>query len=189
MASLLIFMLPNGNIFHSFLNFYYSTFLDETTRHAMGEQAVSLCKKLGYSSAGTVEFLIDENRNFYFLEMNTRLQVEHPITECITGVDLVQQMIRVAKGHKLNIKQEDIGIRGWAIENRIYAEDPYKNFGLPSIGKRFRVVESDVSAKDKDTIQLVTLRCLYKVQKCCDKHKYCQNTERKLNKASLQEKL
>lgn len=101
----------------------------------MGEQAVSLCKMLDYSSAGTVEFLVDENRNFYFLEMNTRLQVEHPITECITGVDLVQQMIRVAKGHKLNIKQEDIGIRGWAIESRVYAEDPYKNFGLPSIGE------------------------------------------------------
>lgn len=100
----------------------------------MGQQAVSLCKKLGYSSAGTVEFLVDESRNFYFLEMNTRLQVEHPITECITGIDLVQQMIRVAKGHKLNIKQSDIGIRGWAIESRIYAEDPYKNFGLPSIG-------------------------------------------------------
>lgn len=101
----------------------------------MGQQAVSLCKKLGYSSAGTVEFLVDEQRNFYFLEMNTRLQVEHPITECITGIDLVQQMIRVAKGHQLNIKQEDIGINGWAIESRVYAEDPFKNFGLPSIGK------------------------------------------------------
>lgn len=85
----------------------------------MGEQAVKLCKELGYYSAGTVEFLVDENRNFYFLEMNTRLQVEHPITECITGIDLVQQMIRIAKGHTLNIKQEDVKIEGWAIENRV----------------------------------------------------------------------
>lgn len=107
----------------------------------MGEQAVTLCKKLGYSSAGTVEFLVDEQRNFYFLEMNTRLQVEHPITECITGVDLVQQMIRVAKGHKLNIKQEDVKINGWAIESRVYAEDPYKNFGLPSIGRLHKYIE------------------------------------------------
>ncbi|XP_044751477.1 propionyl-CoA carboxylase alpha chain, mitochondrial-like [Coccinella septempunctata] len=114
-----------------------SVFLDEETRKAMGEQAVRLCKELGYYSAGTVEFLVDENRNFYFLEMNTRLQVEHPITECITGVDLVQQMLRIAKGHKLNIKQEDVKINGWAIENRVYAEDPYKNFGLPSVGRLY----------------------------------------------------
>nr|CAI5831370.1 unnamed protein product [Callosobruchus analis] len=107
----------------------------------MGEQAVSLCKKLGYHSAGTVEFLVDENRNFYFLEMNTRLQVEHPITECITGVDLVQQMLRVAKGHKLNITQDDIKINGWAVESRVYAEDPYKSFGLPSIGRLYRYIE------------------------------------------------
>lgn len=107
----------------------------------MGEQAVTLCKQLNYSSAGTVEFLVDEQRNFYFLEMNTRLQVEHPITECITGVDLVHQMIRVAKGHKLNIKQEDVGINGWAIESRVYAEDPYKSFGLPSIGRLFKYIE------------------------------------------------
>lgn len=107
----------------------------------MGEQAVMLCKKLGYSSAGTVEFLVDENRNFYFLEMNTRLQVEHPITECITGVDLVHQMIRVAKGYELNIKQDDVQINGWAIESRVYAEDPYKNFGLPSIGRLYRYIE------------------------------------------------
>nr|XP_023025846.1 propionyl-CoA carboxylase alpha chain, mitochondrial-like [Leptinotarsa decemlineata] len=118
-----------------------SVFLNEETRKAMGEQAVSLCKKLGYSSAGTVEFLVDEKQNFYFLEMNTRLQVEHPITECITGVDLVQQMIRVARGHKLKIRQEDIGINGWAIESRVYAEDPYKNFGLPSIGRLHKYIE------------------------------------------------
>ncbi|CAH0556704.1 unnamed protein product [Brassicogethes aeneus] len=118
-----------------------SIFLDPETRKSMGEQAVNLCKQLGYSSAGTVEFLVDENRNFYFLEMNTRLQVEHPITECITGVDLVQQMIRVAKGHKLNIKQDDVKINGWAIESRVYAEDPYKSFGLPSIGRLHKYIE------------------------------------------------
>ncbi|KAJ8926757.1 hypothetical protein NQ314_020874 [Rhamnusium bicolor] len=118
-----------------------SIFLDEQTRQAMGEQAVSLCKKLGYTSAGTVEFLVNENRKFYFLEMNTRLQVEHPITECITGVDLVQQMVRVAYGHKLNIHQRDIKINGWAIESRVYAEDPYKNFGLPSVGRLHKYIE------------------------------------------------
>ncbi|XP_062866614.1 propionyl-CoA carboxylase alpha chain, mitochondrial isoform X2 [Trichomycterus rosablanca] len=112
-----------------------STFLDPSTRRAMGEQAVSLAKAVKYSSAGTVEFLVDSKKNFYFLEMNTRLQVEHPITECITGLDLVQQMIRVAKGFELQHKQEDIPINGWAIESRVYAEDPYKSFGLPSIGR------------------------------------------------------
>ncbi|XP_047459554.1 propionyl-CoA carboxylase alpha chain, mitochondrial [Mugil cephalus] len=112
-----------------------STFLDPETRRAMGEQAVQLAKAVKYSSAGTVEFLVDSKKNFYFLEMNTRLQVEHPITECITGLDLVEQMIRVAKGYKLQHKQEDIPINGWAIESRVYAEDPYKSFGLPSIGR------------------------------------------------------
>ncbi|KAM4615044.1 propionyl-CoA carboxylase alpha chain [Polymixia lowei] len=112
-----------------------STFLDPVTRKAMGEQAVQLAKAVQYSSAGTVEFLVDSQKNFYFLEMNTRLQVEHPITECITGLDLVQQMIRVAKGYPLQHKQEDIPINGWAIESRVYAEDPYKSFGLPSIGR------------------------------------------------------
>ncbi|ROL50025.1 Propionyl-CoA carboxylase alpha chain, mitochondrial [Anabarilius grahami] len=112
-----------------------STFLDPDTRRAMGEQAVSLAKAVKYSSAGTVEFLVDSKKNFFFLEMNTRLQVEHPITECITGLDLVQQMIRIAKGYKLKHKQPDIPINGWAIESRVYAEDPYKSFGLPSIGR------------------------------------------------------
>lgn len=107
----------------------------------MGKQAVMLCNTLGYYSAGTVEFLVDENRNFYFLEMNTRLQVEHPITECITGVDLMHQMIRVAKGYALNIKQNDVKINGWAIESRVYAEDPYKSFGLPSIGRLYKYIE------------------------------------------------
>ncbi|XP_034537870.1 propionyl-CoA carboxylase alpha chain, mitochondrial [Notolabrus celidotus] len=112
-----------------------STFLDQETRRAMGEQAVQLAKAVQYSSAGTVEFLVDSKKNFFFLEMNTRLQVEHPITECITGLDLVEQMIRVAKGYTLQHKQEDIPINGWAIESRVYAEDPYKSFGLPSIGR------------------------------------------------------
>lgn len=107
----------------------------------MSEQAVALASKLGYSSAGTVEFLVDENKQFYFLEMNTRLQVEHPITECITGVDLVEQMIRVARGHKLNIRQKDVGINGWAIESRVYAEDPFKSYGLPSIGRLYKYEE------------------------------------------------
>ncbi|XP_036397153.1 propionyl-CoA carboxylase alpha chain, mitochondrial [Megalops cyprinoides] len=112
-----------------------STFLDPETRRAMGEQAVALAKAVQYSSAGTVEFLVDSKKNFYFLEMNTRLQVEHPITECITGLDLVQQMIRIAKGYTLQHTQADIPINGWAIESRVYAEDPYKSFGLPSIGR------------------------------------------------------
>ncbi|XP_021571136.1 propionyl-CoA carboxylase alpha chain, mitochondrial isoform X7 [Carlito syrichta] len=101
----------------------------------MGEQAVALARAVKYSSAGTVEFLVDSKKNFYFLEMNTRLQVEHPVTECITGLDLVQEMIRVAKGYPLRHKQADIPINGWAVECRVYAEDPYKSFGLPSIGR------------------------------------------------------
>lgn len=112
-----------------------SIFLDHETRRAMGEQAVALAKAVQYSSAGTVEFLVDSQKNFYFLEMNTRLQVEHPVTECITGLDLVQEMIRVAKGYPLRHKQVDIPLSGWAVECRVYAEDPYKSFGLPSIGR------------------------------------------------------
>ncbi|PWR18013.1 acetyl-CoA carboxylase biotin carboxylase subunit [Zavarzinia compransoris] len=111
-----------------------SPFLDEATRKAMGEQSVALAKEVDYDSAGTVEFIVDGERNFYFLEMNTRLQVEHPVTELITGIDLVEQMIRVAYGETLAIKQEDIGINGWAIESRVYAEDPTRGF-LPSIGR------------------------------------------------------
>ncbi len=114
-----------------------SPFLDEATRKAMGEQSVALAQAGGYASAGTVEFIVDGDKNFYFLEMNTRLQVEHPVTELITGVDLVEQMIRVANGEELTIKQEDVQINGWAIENRLYAEDPYRNF-LPSIGRLTR---------------------------------------------------
>ena len=114
-----------------------SPFLDPETRKAMGEQSLALAHAVGYASAGTVEFIVDGEKNFYFLEMNTRLQVEHPVTELITGVDLVEQMIRVAAGEKLSIKQDDLKIGGWAIENRLYAEDPYRNF-LPSIGRLTR---------------------------------------------------
>jgi propionyl-CoA carboxylase alpha chain len=114
-----------------------SPFLDEATRKAMGEQSVALAKAVGYASAGTVEFIVDGDKNFYFLEMNTRLQVEHPVTELITGVDLVEQMIRVANGEPLSITQDDVKLQGWAIENRLYAEDPYRNF-LPSIGRLTR---------------------------------------------------
>jgi len=114
-----------------------SPFLDEATRKAMGEQACALAKAVGYTSAGTVEFIVDGARNFYFLEMNTRLQVEHPVTELITGVDLVEQMIRVAAGEPLPFAQEDLKINGWAMESRLYAEDPYRNF-LPSIGRLTR---------------------------------------------------
>jgi propionyl-CoA carboxylase alpha chain len=114
-----------------------SPFLDEATRKAMGEQACALARAVGYTSAGTVEFIVDGSRNFYFLEMNTRLQVEHPVTELITGVDLVEQMIRVAAGEPLPFQQEDLKINGWAMESRLYAEDPYRNF-LPSIGRLTR---------------------------------------------------
>jgi propionyl-CoA carboxylase alpha chain len=114
-----------------------SSFLDEATRKAMGEQSVALAKAVDYQSAGTVEFIVDSEKNFYFLEMNTRLQVEHPVTELITGVDLVEQMIRVAAGEVLSITQDDVKLTGWAVESRLYAEDPYRNF-LPSIGRLTR---------------------------------------------------
>ena len=111
-----------------------SPFLDDTTRKAMGDQAIALAKAVDYKSAGTVEFIVDTNRNFYFLEMNTRLQVEHPVTEMITGLDLVELMIRVAYGEKLPITQKDVKINGWSIESRVYAESPFRNF-LPSTGR------------------------------------------------------
>ncbi len=114
-----------------------SPFLDAATRKAMGEQACALARAVGYTSAGTVEFIVDGDRNFYFLEMNTRLQVEHPVTELITGIDLVEHMIRVAAGEKLAFTQDDIKLNGWAMESRIYAEDPYRNF-LPSTGRLTR---------------------------------------------------
>src|ERR1700704_6335118 len=114
-----------------------SPLLDAKTRKAMGEQAVALAKAVGYDSAGTVEFVAGQDRSFFFLEMNTRLQVEHPVTELITGIDLVEQMIRVAAGETLKIKQGDVALNGWAIETRVYAEDPFRNF-LPSIGRLSR---------------------------------------------------
>ena len=114
-----------------------SSFLDAATRKAMGEQACALARAVGYTSAGTVEFIVDAHRNFYFLEMNTRLQVEHPVTELITGIDIVEQMIRVANGEKLPFTQADVKINGWAMESRLYAEDPYRKF-LPSIGRLTR---------------------------------------------------
>lgn len=118
-----------------------STFLDPKLRAEMGAQAVALAKGVGYDSAGTVEFLVDKHRNFYFLEMNTRLQVEHPITEYITGIDIVHHMLRVAKGHKLRHQQSDVQLRGWSLESRVYAENPYKAFGLPSVGRLTRYRE------------------------------------------------
>jgi propionyl-CoA carboxylase alpha chain len=114
-----------------------SPFLDAATRAAMGAQAVALARAVGYASAGTVEFIVDGSRSFYFLEMNTRLQVEHPVTELVTGIDLVEQMIRVAAGETLAIAQGDVAMNGWAIESRLYAEDPYRNF-LPSTGRLTR---------------------------------------------------
>ncbi len=114
-----------------------SPFLDEATRNKMGAQAVSLAKAVGYQSAGTVEFIVGPNRDFYFLEMNTRLQVEHPVTEMITGLDLVEQMLRVANGENLSFGQEDLRINGWSLECRLYAEDPTRNFA-PSIGRLTR---------------------------------------------------
>jgi propionyl-CoA carboxylase alpha subunit len=114
-----------------------SPLLDEETRQVMGEQAVALAKAVGYDSAGTVEFVAGQDRSFFFLEMNTRLQVEHPVTELVTGIDLVEQMIRVAAGEELAIKQSDVKLSGWAVESRVYAEDPYRNF-LPSTGRLTR---------------------------------------------------
>ena len=114
-----------------------SPFLDAATRRAMGEQSVALAQAVGYTSAGTVEFIVDGARNFYFLEMNTRLQVEHPVTELVTGIDIVEQMIRVADGQPLGLTQADIRLTGWAMEARLYAEDPYRNF-LPSTGRLTR---------------------------------------------------
>jgi propionyl-CoA carboxylase alpha subunit len=111
-----------------------SPLLDETTRRKMGEQAVALAKAVHYDSAGTVEFVAGQDKSFYFLEMNTRLQVEHPVTELVTGIDLVEQMIRVAAGEKLGLAQKDVALTGWAVESRVYAEDPFRNF-LPSIGR------------------------------------------------------
>ena len=129
-----------------------SPFLDEDTRRAMGEQSVALAQAVGYTSAGTVEFIVDGDRNFYFLEMNTRLQVEHPVTELITGIDLVEQMIRVADGQALTLKQSDIKLNGWAMESRLYAEDPYRNF-LPSIGRMTRYRPPEEVVRDTHVVR------------------------------------
>ena len=128
-----------------------SPFIDAATRKAMGEQAVALAKAVDYQSAGTVEFIVDKDRNFYFLEMNTRLQVEHPVTEMITGLDLVEQMIRVAAGEELAFKQEDIKMNGWSMECRVYAEDPDRNF-MPSTGRLTRYEPPKAS----DTVRVDT---------------------------------
>jgi propionyl-CoA carboxylase alpha subunit len=129
-----------------------SPLLDEKTRKAMGEQAVALAKAVNYDSAGTVEFVAGQDRSFFFLEMNTRLQVEHPVTELVTGIDLVEQMIRVAAGEKLELKQSEIKLDGWAVESRIYAEDPYRNF-LPSIGRLAKYRPPEEGTKDGVTVR------------------------------------
>src|SRR6202795_3065844 len=129
-----------------------SPLLDEATRKKMGEQAVALAQAVGYDSAGTVEFVAGQDRSFYFLEMNTRLQVEHPVTELVTGIDLVEQMIRVAAGERLKLKQADVKLNGWAVESRVYAEDPYRNF-LPSIGRLVRYRPPEEGSKGGITVR------------------------------------
>jgi propionyl-CoA carboxylase alpha chain len=129
-----------------------SPLLDEATRRKMGEQAVALAKAVNYDSAGTVEFVAGQDKGFYFLEMNTRLQVEHPVTELITGIDLVEQMIRVAAGEKLALTQKDVTLRGWAVESRVYAEDPFRNF-LPSIGRLVKYRPPQESSVDGITVR------------------------------------
>ncbi len=132
-----------------------SPLLDEATRKKMGEQAVALAKAVDYDSAGTVEFVAGQDKSFYFLEMNTRLQVEHPVTELVTGIDLVEQMIRVAYGEKLALAQDDIRLNGWAVESRVYAEDPYRNF-LPSIGRLVRCSPPPEKVEDGVTVRVDT---------------------------------
>ncbi|HXH43464.1 MAG TPA: acetyl/propionyl/methylcrotonyl-CoA carboxylase subunit alpha [Bradyrhizobium sp.] len=129
-----------------------SPLLDEATRRKMGEQAVALAKAVNYDSAGTVEFVAGQDKSFYFLEMNTRLQVEHPVTELVTGIDLVEQMIRVASGEKLAIAQKDVALTGWAVESRLYAEDPFRNF-LPSIGRLLKYRPPAEASHDGITIR------------------------------------
>ncbi|MFD0987116.1 acetyl-CoA carboxylase biotin carboxylase subunit [Methyloligella solikamskensis] len=132
-----------------------SPFLDEKTREAMGKQSIELAKAVDYDSAGTVEFIVDKDKNFYFLEMNTRLQVEHPVTELITGIDLVEQMFKVADGEKLEIKQKDVKINGSAIEARVYAEDPSRNF-LPSTGRLVRYRPPETGEENGVTVRIDT---------------------------------
>jgi acetyl/propionyl-CoA carboxylase alpha subunit len=130
-----------------------SPFLDAKTRAAMGAQAVALAAAVDYVSAGTVEFIVDKNKNFYFLEMNTRIQVEHPVTEMITGLDLVEWMIRIAAGEKLDFKQKDVKLDGWAVETRVYAEDPLRDF-MPSIGRLVRYRTPASPAKGEVTVRI-----------------------------------
>jgi len=134
-----------------------SPFISDATRKAMGEQAVALAKAVKYQSAGTVEFVVGKDQSFYFLEMNTRLQVEHPVTECITGLDLVEWMIRIAAGEPLTLKQEDVQRNGWAIECRINAEDPFRNF-LPSTGRLVRFHPPEPTMFQANTEQLLGVR-------------------------------
>lgn len=129
-----------------------SPLLDEATRRKMGEQAVALAKAVNYDSAGTVEFVAGQDKSFYFLEMNTRLQVEHPVTELVTGIDLVEQMIRVAAGEKLALAQKDVTLTGWAVESRLYAEDPFRNF-LPSIGRLVKYRPPAEASQDGITVR------------------------------------
>ncbi|MDI4233686.1 acetyl/propionyl/methylcrotonyl-CoA carboxylase subunit alpha [Bradyrhizobium sp. 31Argb] len=129
-----------------------SPLLDETTRRKMGEQAVALAKAVNYDSAGTVEFVAGQDKSFYFLEMNTRLQVEHPVTELVTGIDLVEQMIRVAAGEQLSLAQKDVTLTGWAVESRVYAEDPFRNF-LPSIGRLVKYRPPAEKSQDGVTVR------------------------------------
>ena len=132
-----------------------SPLLDEETRAKMGAEAVALAKAVGYDSAGTVEFVAGQDKSFYFLEMNTRLQVEHPVTELITGIDLVEQMIRIADGERLALTQDDVVLNGWAVESRVYAEDPYRNF-LPSIGRLVRCRPPEEARSDEATVRVDT---------------------------------
>src|SRR5580704_13451004 len=129
-----------------------SPLIDAATRERMGTQAVALAKAVGYDSAGTVEFIAGQDKSFYFLEMNTRLQVEHPVTELVTGLDLVEQMIRIAAGEKLKLAQRDVTMTGWAVESRVYAEDPFRNF-LPSIGRLVKYRPPEESSRDGITVR------------------------------------
>lgn len=149
-----------------------STFVDPVLRRAMGEQAVALAQAVGYYSAGTLEFLVDKDKRFYFLEMNTRLQVEHPVTEHITGLDLVEQMLRVAAGERLQLTQEGVATpKGWAVECRMYAEDPAKGF-LPSIGRLTRYIQPRghgvrVDSGVAEGARTVSLSCSVADMWCC----------------------
>ncbi|HFC04756.1 MAG TPA: ATP-grasp domain-containing protein, partial [Rhizobiales bacterium] len=129
-----------------------SPLIDDATRKKMGEQSVALARAVDYDTAGTVEFVVGQDKSFYFLEMNTRLQVEHPVTELVTGIDLVEQMIRSAAGEVLNLKQDAIRLDGWAVESRIYAEDPYRNF-MPSTGRLVRYQPPQESSENGLTIR------------------------------------